>query len=83
MAYDEKFISFQLPEHVTVKVKEADMLLKGQQAASVYKSCLLENGRRVKVPPVRCVRLSVQLCCAVDVACDVALLALCRCRLSY
>jgi elongation factor P len=36
---------------VVVTVAEADPALKGQTAASSYKSATLENGLKVQVPP--------------------------------
>jgi elongation factor P len=40
-----------LPQQVVLEVVEADAVLKGQTAASSYKSATLENGIRVQVPP--------------------------------
>lgn len=40
-----------LPQSVTVKVVEADPVVKGQTASSSYKPGKLENGRRVMIPP--------------------------------
>src|SRR5262249_20396378 len=44
-------IGIRLPEHVVLKVTEADAVIKGQTAASSYKSARLENGLRLMVPP--------------------------------
>jgi elongation factor P len=44
-------IGIRLPEHVVLKVTEADAVIKGQTAASSYKRALLENGLRLLVPP--------------------------------
>jgi len=50
-SYDEKPISLTLPDQVTLKVIEADAVIKGQTATSSYKPAKLENGVRVLVPP--------------------------------
>jgi len=44
-------IGIRLPEHVVLKVTEADAVIKGQTAASSYKRAQLENGLRLMVPP--------------------------------
>jgi len=44
-------ISVTLPDHVTLTVVEADPVVKGQTASSSYKPGVLDNGRRVMVPP--------------------------------
>ncbi len=49
--YEETPISLQLPDQVTLRIVEADPVVKGQTAASSYKPALLENGMRVMVPP--------------------------------
>jgi elongation factor P len=49
--HEERPIGIQLPEQVTLKVAEADPVVKGQTAASSYKPAVLENGVRVMVPP--------------------------------
>ena len=43
--------SVKLPETVVLEITEADPHIKGQTAASSYKSATLENGLRVQVPP--------------------------------
>lgn len=50
-AYEGKPISVALPSKVTMKIVEADPVVKGQTAASSYKPAVLENGVRVMVPP--------------------------------
>jgi elongation factor P len=40
-----------LPQTVTMKIVEADPVVKGQTASSSYKPAVLENGARVMVPP--------------------------------
>ena len=44
-------IGIRLPEHVVLKITEADAVIKGQTAASSYKPARLENGLRLMVPP--------------------------------
>ena len=50
-SYEGSPISAQLPETVTMRIVEADPVVKGQTAASSYKPARLENGVRVMVPP--------------------------------
>ncbi|MHA1567971.1 MAG: elongation factor P [Alphaproteobacteria bacterium] len=50
-SYEDSPISVQLPDTVTMEVTEADAVVKGQTASSSYKPALVENGRRVMVPP--------------------------------
>lgn len=49
--YEGKPISVKLPQKVTMKIVEADPVVRGQTAASSYKPAILENGVRVMVPP--------------------------------
>ena len=49
--YEEKPIGVSLPDQVTLKITEADPVVKGQTAASSYKPAMMENGVRVMVPP--------------------------------
>src|SRR5215470_11099053 len=51
MSYEGEPISVELPDTVTLRVVEADPVVKGQTAASSYKSARLENGVRTLVPP--------------------------------
>ncbi len=44
-------IGINLPDQVTLKVAEADPVVRGQTAASSYKPAILENGVRIMVPP--------------------------------
>src|SRR5207302_1037282 len=44
-------LSVELPQTVTMKVVEADPVVRGQTASSSYKPGKLENGRRVMLPP--------------------------------
>jgi elongation factor P len=44
-------IGITLPDQVTLKIVEADPVVKGQTAASSYKPAVLENGVRIMVPP--------------------------------
>jgi elongation factor P len=50
-SYEGSAISVTLPDHVALTVVEADPVVKGQTASSSYKPGLLDNGRRVLVPP--------------------------------
>lgn len=50
-AYEGNPISVKLPAKVTMKIIEADPVVRGQTAASSYKPAILENGVRVMVPP--------------------------------
>ena len=43
--------SVALPDKVTMRIVEADPVVKGQTASSSYKPALLENGLRIMVPP--------------------------------
>ncbi len=49
--YEGRPISVKLPEKVTMRIVEADPVVKGQTASSSYKPAVLENGVRVMVPP--------------------------------
>ncbi len=49
--YEGRPISVALPEKVTMRIVEADPVVKGQTASSSYKPAILENGVRVMVPP--------------------------------
>ena len=44
-------IGVTLPDQVTLKIVEADPVVRGQTAASSYKPAILENGVRIMVPP--------------------------------
>ncbi len=44
-------IGITLPDQVTLMIKEADPVVRGQTAASSYKPAILENGVRIMVPP--------------------------------
>jgi len=50
-SYEGSPIGVELPDTVTMTVTEADAVVKGQTASSSYKPAVLENGRRVLVPP--------------------------------
>lgn len=50
-SYEGEPISVMLPDTVTMKLIEADPVVKGQTASSSYKPAMLENGVRVMVPP--------------------------------
>jgi elongation factor P len=49
--HQDRPIGIRLPEHVVLRVVEADAVLKGQTAASSYKRARLENGLPIMVPP--------------------------------
>ncbi|MFN7662751.1 MAG: elongation factor P [Alphaproteobacteria bacterium] len=49
--HDNQPISLHLPETLIMEVTEADPVIKGQTASSSYKPAVLENGRRILVPP--------------------------------
>jgi elongation factor P len=44
-------VAVHLPQQVTMKIDQADPVVKGQTASSSYKPAILENGVRVMVPP--------------------------------
>ncbi len=50
-SHEGKPLGVKLPLHVTLRVVEAEPVVKGQTAASSYKPAVLENGIRVMVPP--------------------------------
>ena len=49
--YEGHPISVTLPNQVTLKVTEADPVLRGGTAAPSYKGAVLENGLKLQVPP--------------------------------
>lgn len=49
--YEDRPVSVQLPDQVTLEIVEADAVVKGQTASSSYKPAKLSNGVRVMVPP--------------------------------
>ena len=49
--HEGRAIGIRLPDQVTLKIAEADPVLRGQTAASSYKPAVLENGIRIMVPP--------------------------------
>ncbi|HEY1798776.1 MAG TPA: elongation factor P [Stellaceae bacterium] len=51
MMYEGTALSVDIPPSVTMEVVEADPVVKGQTASSSYKPGVLENGRRVLIPP--------------------------------
>ena len=50
-SYEGSPISVELPETVTMRIVEADAVVKGQTASSSYKPAVLDNGVKVLVPP--------------------------------
>jgi elongation factor P len=51
MLHEGAPLSVELPPSVTMRVVEADPVVRGQTASSSYKPGKLENGRRVMIPP--------------------------------
>lgn len=49
--HDNQPVTVQLPETLIMEVIEADPVVKGQTASASYKPAILENGRRILVPP--------------------------------
>jgi len=49
--YESNPVSIVLPKTVTLKVIEADAVVKGQTAASSYKPAVLERNIKTSVPP--------------------------------
>ncbi len=49
--YEDRPISVELPEQVTLEITETEPVVKGQTAANSYKPAILENGVRTSVPP--------------------------------
>jgi elongation factor P len=49
--FDGKPVAIELPAKVTLRIVEAEPVVKGQTASSSYKPAKLENGARVMVPP--------------------------------
>ncbi len=49
--FDGVPVAIELPPRVTLRIVEADPVVKGQTASSSYKPAKLENGVRVMVPP--------------------------------
>ena len=49
--FEERPIGIKLPDYVTLKIVEADPVVKGQTVSSSYKPAMMENGVRVMVPP--------------------------------
>ena len=47
---DDAPVNILLPETVTLKIKEAEAVIKGQTATSGLKPAILENGVKVMVP---------------------------------
>ena len=50
-SHEGSIIGVQLPDTVSLKVTDADAVVKGQTASSSYKPAILENGVRCMVPP--------------------------------
>jgi elongation factor P len=50
-SHEGRSIGVSLPNQVTLRIDQADPVVKGQTAASSYKPAVLENGVRIMVPP--------------------------------
>jgi elongation factor P len=50
-SHEGRPIGIAIPDQVTLKVVEAEPVVRGQTAASSYKPAMLENGVRTMVPP--------------------------------
>ena len=50
-SHEGEIVSATLPDSVTMEIKEADAVVKGQTASSSYKPAVLENDVRILVPP--------------------------------
>ena len=49
--YEGLVVGIELPDNVTLKVKETEAVVKGQTAASSYKPAVLTGGIKTSVPP--------------------------------
>ena len=49
--FDGNAVAIELPQRVTLEVKETEPTVKGQTASSSYKPAILSNGVRTMVPP--------------------------------
>ena len=49
--YEDKPLGVKLPQQVTLRIEEADPVVKGQTVSSSYKPAVMENGVKVMVPP--------------------------------
>ena len=49
--YEGQPLEVTLPDTVTLRITEADAVVKGQTASSSYKPAMLENGVKTMVPP--------------------------------
>ena len=48
--WDEKALSVEIPPKVTLTITQTDPGVKGNSASNIYKSAILENGLKIKVP---------------------------------
>ena len=48
--YEGSVVGIELPDNITLKVKETEAVVKGQTAASSYKPAVLNNGIKTSVP---------------------------------
>ena len=49
--YEGQPLAVSIPDSVTLRITEADAVVKGQTASSSYKPAMLENGVKTSVPP--------------------------------
>lgn len=49
--YEDRPVSLQMPDQVTLTVKETEPALKNQTATSSYKPAMMDNGVRILIPP--------------------------------
>jgi elongation factor P len=49
--YEGTPLGVSIPDQVTMRIEQADPVVKGQTASSSYKPAVLENGVKVMVPP--------------------------------
>jgi elongation factor P len=49
--YEGQALAVELPDTVTLRITDADAVVKGQTASSSYKPAMLENGVKTSVPP--------------------------------
>ncbi len=50
-SHEGKPLGVSLPEQITLEVREAEPVVKGQTAAASYKPAIMDNGMRIMVPP--------------------------------
>ena len=50
-SYEGSPLGVNLPEQITLEVRDAEPVVKGQTAAASYKPATMDNGMRIMVPP--------------------------------